>query len=124
MSEEKHNHLEGEECEIEEAVITLIDEDNIEHDFYFVDMVELGEDKYAILAPCEEEEEDDEEGDLIAMKIVEEDGQEMLYSIEDDDEYERVKVAWDKMVDEEASVLKTSVYGQRFFLGIIVQASA
>ena len=102
MSEEKHNHLEGEECEIEEAVITLIDEDNIEHDFYFVDMVELGEDKYAILAPCEEEEEDDEEGDLIAMKIVEEDGQEMLYSIEDDDEYERVKVAWDKMFDEEA----------------------
>ena len=96
MSEERHDHLED-ECEIEEAVITLIDEENVEHDFYFVDMVELGKDKYAILAPCEEEEEDDEEGDLIAMKIVEEDGQEMLYSIEDD----RVKEAWDKMVDEQ-----------------------
>jgi len=95
---EKHDHFE-EDLEIEEAIITLIDEDNQEHDFYFVDMVELGADKYAILAPCEEEE--DEEGDLIAMKIVEEDGQEMLYSIEDDDEYERVKVAWDKMVDEQ-----------------------
>lgn len=65
-------------------VLILIDEEDQEHPFQMIDMVEVDGNKYAVLVPLEEDAEEDE---AIILKIVEdENGEEVLYDIEDDEE--------------------------------------
>lgn len=67
-------------------VLILIDEEDQEHPFQMIDMVEVDGNKYAVLVPLEEDAEEDE---AIILKIVEdENGEEVLYDIEDDEEWE------------------------------------
>ena len=73
-------------------VLILIDEEDQEHRFQMIDMVEVDGNKYAVLVPLEEDAEEDE---AIILKIVEdENGEEVLYDIEDDDEWEKVVDIW------------------------------
>ncbi len=73
-------------------VLILIDEEDQEHPFQMIDMVEVDGNKYAVLVPLEEDAEEDE---AIILKIVEdENGEEVLYDIEDDEEWEKVVDIW------------------------------
>ena len=73
-------------------VLILIDEEDQEHPFQMIDMVEVDGNKYAVLVPLEEDAEVDE---AIILKIVEdENGEEVLYDIEDDEEWEKVVDIW------------------------------
>ena len=73
-------------------VLILIDEEDQEHPFQMIDMVEVDGNKYAVLVPLEEYAEEDE---AIILKIVEdENGEEVLYDIEDDEEWEKVVDIW------------------------------
>lgn len=73
-------------------VLILVDEEDQEHPFQMVDMVEVDDAKYAVLVPLEEGAEEDE---AIILKIVEdENGEEVLYDIEDDEEWEKVVDIW------------------------------
>jgi uncharacterized protein YrzB (UPF0473 family) len=71
-----------------EDVITLLDEQGVEHEFSIVDVLEVREQRYAILQPLEAVEEPDSavifrlEGDA-------------LVTIEDDAEFERVRAAFE-----------------------------
>ena len=72
-------------------VLILIDEEDQEHPFQMIDMVEVDGNKYAVLVPLEDAEEDE----AIILKIVEdENGEEVLYDIEDDEEWEKVVDIW------------------------------
>ena len=63
-------------------VLILIDEEDQEHPFQMIDMVEVDGNKYAVLVPLEEDAEEDE---AIILKIVEDENcEEVLYDIEDD----------------------------------------
>lgn len=87
MVEEK-NQMEEEM----DDVLILIDEDDQEHPFQMIDMVEVDGSRYAVLVPQEEGAEEDE---AIILKIVEdENGEEVLYDIEDDEEWEKVVDIW------------------------------
>lgn len=69
-------------------VLILVDEDDQEHPFQMIDMVEVDGSQYAVLVPLDEDAEDDE---AIILKIVtDENGEEVLYDIEDDEEWEKV----------------------------------
>lgn len=73
-------------------VLILVDEEDQEHPFEVLDMVEVDGNQYAVLAPLEEGAEEDE---AIILKIVtDENGEEMLYDIEDDEEWEKVVDIW------------------------------
>ena len=73
-------------------VLILIDEENQEHPFQMIDMVEVDGNKYAVLVPLEEGADEEE---AIILKIVEdENGEEVLYDIEDDEEWEKVVDIW------------------------------
>ena len=73
-------------------VLILIDEEDQEHPFQMIDMVEVDGNKYAVLVPLEEDAEVDE---AIILKIMEdENGEEVLYDIEDDEEWEKVVDIW------------------------------
>ncbi|MDS1030029.1 DUF1292 domain-containing protein [Bacillota bacterium LX-D] len=99
MVDEKHHDCGCEEdCECED-IIVLQDEEGNDHEFSIVDVLEMDENKYAILMPASENDESDE---AIILKIAaDENGDEFLAEIENDDEWESVARAWEEMIDEE-----------------------
>ena len=84
MANEKNNMMEEEL----DDVLILVDEEDQEHPFQMIDMVEVDGSQYAVLVPLEEGSDEDE---AIILKIVlDENGEEVLYDIEDDEEWEKV----------------------------------
>jgi len=80
-------------------IVTLVDEDGQEHDFAFVDSIEVDGEQYAILSPIDEEEESDE---AIILKIgKDENGEDILFDIEDDEEWEKVADAWQELIESD-----------------------
>ena len=83
-----------EECgmDLEYEILTLTDDDGVEHQFEVVDSAEFDGSEYMALVPVYEKPEDmiDDSGDLIVLKVVEDDGEEYLDSIEDEDEFNKV----------------------------------
>lgn len=73
-------------------VLILIDEEEQEHPFQMIDMVEVDGNQYAVLVPLEEG--SDEEEAIILKIVVDENGEEVLYDIEDDEEWEKVVDIW------------------------------
>ena len=88
MANEKNNMMEEEL----DDVLILVDEEDQEHPFQMIDMVEVDGGRYAVLVPLEEGSDEDE---AIILKIVlDENGEEVLYDIEDDEEWEKVVDIW------------------------------
>lgn len=75
-----------------EDVITLLDEEGVEHEFSIVDVLEVSEQRYAILQPLES----GEEPDTAVIFRMEGDA---LVTIEDDAEFERVRAAFEAEAD-------------------------
>ena len=94
---DENKDLTHNEEELEDGLVVLIDEDNNEHTFQVLERIELNGQEYAILVPWDE---DDDDSD-IPLKIVIEDGEELLYDIDDDDEWEAIVEFWNNYVDEE-----------------------
>lgn len=67
-----------------EDVITLLDEDGVEHEFSVVDVLEVDERRYAVLQPVV----GGEESETAVIFRMEDD---TLVTIEDDAEFERVR---------------------------------
>lgn len=95
----KDNCCDHEHEQEELGIVTLVDEEGNEHDFAFVDSIEVDGQQYAILSPMEEDEESDE---AIILKIgQDENGDDILYDIDDDEEWEKVADAWQEMIETE-----------------------
>jgi uncharacterized protein YrzB (UPF0473 family) len=81
-----------------EEVITLVDEEGVEHDFNVLDILDVEGTEYAILIPLGDEGQDDE---VVIFKFTEdEEGNEILMEIEDE-EWEKVADAWQDKVGRE-----------------------
>lgn len=83
-----------------ENIITLIDEEGQEEDFEVIMTFETKGNEYAILAAADS----DEESDAYAFKIVydnDDKDEYTLVSVEDDDEYEDVVVAYETLIEQE-----------------------
>ena len=82
-----------------EEKIVLVDEDGEEHEFVLIDVIEVDGEEYAILEPLEDEE---DESDAIILKIgKDENGEDILYDVEDDDEWEKVADKWQELIESE-----------------------
>lgn len=78
----------------EEGCVTLQDENGKKIKFIVIDVLEMGEEEYAILLPLEEEPDE-----AIILKFAEdEEGSEILVDIEDDEEWRKAADAYEKMV--------------------------
>ena len=77
-------------------IISLTDEEGNEYDFEILDRLETDNGDYVALLPVydDPQQELDESGDLVIMKIGEEDGEEFFENIDDDDEYDTVADAF------------------------------
>ena len=68
--------------------VVLTDEDGNEVEFEHIDTVEVDGETYMAFIPAELAV--DEEAEVVILKVVEEDGEEVLVSVEDDDVADRV----------------------------------
>ncbi len=77
-------------------IITLCDDEGNEFTFEVLDAIENDEARYLALLPQYDDPQKmlDDSGELVIVKVDEEDGEEFFSEIEDDDEYEMVADAF------------------------------
>ncbi len=83
-------------------IVSVIDEEGVEHTFEELDRIETDCGKYVALLPIFDEAEDvlDDDGELIILKVSEEDGETYLEPIEDDNEFNEVgKIFEERLAD-------------------------
>lgn len=93
---------------IDEApIIFTTDEEGVEHRFQMIDMIEVDGQTYGLLLYLGEEQEpqaDDAQGydeEVVVMRIIEEDGEQVFEAIEDEDEFAKVVAYVEAMEAEE-----------------------
>ncbi len=83
-------------------IVTLSDDEGNEYTFEVLDAVETDEHRYLALLPVHDDPQKllDDEGELVIVRVAEEDGEEFFEEIEDDDEYETIADAFiDRLQD-------------------------
>jgi uncharacterized protein YrzB (UPF0473 family) len=78
----------------ENKIISMIDEDGEKVDFELVEIIELEEIRYALLAPIGDEE------DAFVYKIETVEGKEQYIAVEEEEEFERVLEEYESTFDE------------------------
>lgn len=73
-------------------IVSVVDEDGVEHTFEELDRIETDDARYVALLPVYDEAEDilDDDGELIILKVNEEDGETYLEPIEGEDEFNEI----------------------------------
>ena len=93
---------ENNELEYNPDLVTLADDDGKEYTFEVLDAIETDMGRYLALLPTFEDPKEmlDDSGELVIVKVMEEDGEEYFGEMEDDDEYETVADAFvDRLED-------------------------
>lgn len=77
-------------------LVTLNDDEGNEYQFEILDAIETDEGRYLAMLPyhTDPQEKLEEDGDLVVVKVEEDESGEYLMDIEDDDEYETVSEAF------------------------------
>ncbi len=89
MSKQNNNPAENEDYGND--FVTLVDENGKETEFEIVDSLVTENNEYFALIPTETPENlASDDGELVILKVVEEDGEEFLEPIEDDEEFEEI----------------------------------
>lgn len=79
-------------------IVSVVDEDGTEHIFEELDRIETDDARYVALLPVYDEAEEilDDDGELIFLRVTEEDGETYLEPIEDDEEFNRIGAAFEE----------------------------
>ncbi|MBR3968573.1 MAG: DUF1292 domain-containing protein [Clostridia bacterium] len=83
-------------------IVTLSDDEGKEYNFEILDAIETDTARYLALLPQYDDPQAmlDDSGELVIVKVGEENGEEFFYEIEDDDEYETIADAFvDRLQD-------------------------
>ena len=82
-------------------LITLIDEENIEHNFEILDIIENDKGVFYALLPIfnDAQEELQSSGEYYIMEVIEENGEEQLAEVEDDDMLDELAEEFEKHFD-------------------------
>lgn len=86
-----------------EDLVTLLDEEGLEHDFIVLDVLPVNAYEYAILLPVKyasDEEKGEVEEEAVIFKIVDEDGEQTLVTVEDEGEWKQVASAWEERMQQ------------------------
>lgn len=91
----------SEELDYTPDLYTLVDEDGKEQAFEMLDAMELDDQKYYALIPYHENPEEtlDDDGELVILKSQNVDGEEMLATIDDDNEFNRIGEVFLKRIE-------------------------
>lgn len=88
--------------EFKPDLITLIDEDNVEHNFEILDTIENEKGVFYALYPVYDDPSDElqDSGEYYIMEVIEEDGEEQLAEVEDDALLDELSAVFEKHFDE------------------------
>lgn len=83
-------------------LLTVTDDDGTEHVFEELDRIETDTDRYVALIPSYEGSDEllEDDGELIIVKVREEDGETFLYPIEDDAEFAEIAHAFEDRLQD------------------------
>jgi uncharacterized protein YrzB (UPF0473 family) len=83
-------------------LVSVIDENGAEHVFEELDRIETDTAKYVALLPVYDDAEEiiDDDGELIILKVCEEDGETYLEPIEDDNEFNEIGKIFEERLSE------------------------
>lgn len=83
-------------------IVSVVDEDGKEHVFEELDRIETEKGKYVALLPIydDPQEQLDDSGEVIILKVTEEDGEIYLSAIEDDDEFNEVGNLFEERLED------------------------
>ncbi|MBQ3391034.1 MAG: DUF1292 domain-containing protein [Clostridia bacterium] len=100
MSEEKTSLFDGD-------LITLIDEDGAELQYEHLDTLEYAGAFYLALVPIYDSPQKyvDADGELQIMKVVEENGEQILCTIDNEDEFDAVACQFEDRLSEEFDII-------------------
>ena len=95
--------MSNENTEYNPDIVSVVDEDGVEHIFEELDRIETDEAKYVALLPVYSDEEEilEDSGELIILRVTEEeDGECYLDPIEDDDQFNEIgQIFEDRLID-------------------------
>jgi len=88
--------------EFKPDLITLIDEQNVEHNFEILDTIENEKGVFYALYPVFDNAEDavEDAGEYYIMEVIEEDGEEQLAEVEDDALLDELAAVFEKHFEE------------------------
>ena len=83
-------------------LVSVIDENGVEHVFEELDRIETDTAKYVALLPVYDDAEEilDDDGELIILKVCEEDGETYLEPIEEDNEFNEIGKIFEERLSE------------------------
>lgn len=83
-------------------IITVTDDDGIEHQFEEIDRIETEDAKYVALLPVLDSAEEilDGDGDVIVLKVIEKDDETYLEQIEDEEEFSDISEIFGERIAE------------------------
>ena len=83
-------------------IVSVIDEEGTEHIFEELDRIETDKGRYVALLPVYDDAQEilDDDGELIILKVEEEDGETFLCPIEDDEEFNEVGQTFEDRLSE------------------------
>jgi len=92
----------SEELDFTPDLYTLVDEEGIEQTFEMLDAIEHDGERYFALVPYQENPDDlvESDGDLVILKAQVDGDEEMLASIDDDAEFEKIGAIFMKRIEE------------------------
>ncbi len=73
-------------------LMTIVDDEGNRHQFELLDAIETDTGRYVALMPVYEQPQDSlqDDGELVILEVTEEDGEELLVTIEDDDVFNEI----------------------------------
>lgn len=97
-----NEHMHADNEALQDDIVTLVSEDGQEQDFLILGDFDFEDKAYAVLSDkFNEAGEVADDADIIMLQIVDEDGEDVLYEIEDDEEWSRVVEYWNSLGEEE-----------------------
>ena len=89
-------------------ILTLEDDEGVEHTFEVLDEIDNGDNHYKALTPTFDDPQEvlEDSGDLVILKtVIGDDGEEYLETIDDDDEYNEIADIFMERLEEDYDIV-------------------
>ncbi|MBR6407928.1 MAG: DUF1292 domain-containing protein [Clostridia bacterium] len=86
----------------EADLISVLDDEGNEHEFEIIDTIDIDDRHYVALLPLIDPDEDiaDDADEAVVFEVVEEDGEEILATIDDDAEFDKVVAIFEERFND------------------------
>lgn len=83
-------------------LMTIVDDEGNRHQFELLDAIETDDGRYVALLPVYDKPQDSvqDDGELVILEVVEEDGEELLITIEDDSVFDEIAEIFEERLSD------------------------